>query len=293
MTRHDHTTPPKPPVPPVPTEDLGPRAPSDVLAVALDLAARGWPVFPCVPGAKRPLTRHGLHDATTDPDRIRTWWARTPSANLAVPTGPGTVDVLDIDRRPTGSGYPAFRVLAEAGLIGGATAVIATPSGGIHVYFPGTDQPSGRAPEHFVDFKAAGGYVLVPPSVVNGAPYHRLRRRPGPGRPLDWATARTLLTPPTATIRHAPGHRAARGASVASLADWVASLPEGRRNNGAFWAACRAAEEGHRDLRPIVAAAVRAGLSELEAHRTVTSAQRMIARTAQHTPATGTTRGRR
>ncbi|MBD4580751.1 DNA primase, partial [Xanthomonas citri pv. citri] len=36
-------------------------------AAARELAAAGVPVFPCVPGGKRPLTEHGFHDATTDP----------------------------------------------------------------------------------------------------------------------------------------------------------------------------------------------------------------------------------
>ena len=41
-------------------------------------AAEGVPVFPCVPGGKRPLTGHGFHDATTDTAQIRTWWQRWP-----------------------------------------------------------------------------------------------------------------------------------------------------------------------------------------------------------------------
>jgi hypothetical protein len=224
-------------------------------------------------------------DATTDPDQIRRWWRRTPTANLAIPTGPGSVDVLDVDRRPTGSGYPAFRTLAQAGLLDGYTRVVATPSGGMHVYFPGSTQPSARLPEQFIDFKAAGGYVLIPPSVVAGAAYTDLRRRPGSGHPIDWARARGLLAPPPTVRRplRPLTQRGPGGQGVESLAAWVAALPEGRRNNGTFWAACRAAEEGHTDLRPIIHAAVRAGLSEIEAHRTVTSALRLAGR--HHPPA--------
>jgi hypothetical protein len=40
-------------------------------------------VFPCEPGAKRPLTRNGHWDATTDPRIIERWWQRWSSAKLA------------------------------------------------------------------------------------------------------------------------------------------------------------------------------------------------------------------
>ena len=34
---------------------------------AARFAAAGVPVFPCVPGEKRPLVLRGFHDATADP----------------------------------------------------------------------------------------------------------------------------------------------------------------------------------------------------------------------------------
>ena len=52
---------------------------------ALDLAKR-LPVFPC-DNDKRPFTAHGFKDASTDPDVIRRWWTRWPSALIGVPTG--------------------------------------------------------------------------------------------------------------------------------------------------------------------------------------------------------------
>src|SRR5207344_517922 len=134
--------------------------------------------------------------------------------------------------------------------------------GGLHVYFTGTAQPSSRLPEQHLDFKASGGYVLVPPSVVGGRPYEVVRRHDGPHRPLDWTAVRQLLQPP----QPAPRRHPLDFPGIGPLAAWVAGLPEGRRNEGTFWAACRAAEQGVADLTPIIQAAVAAGLSELEAH---------------------------
>src|SRR5258708_1408216 len=65
------------------------------LNAALDLAARGLPVFPCGED-KRPLTLHGFKDATTKPDVVHGWWTRWPDALIGAPTGV-KFDVLDLD----------------------------------------------------------------------------------------------------------------------------------------------------------------------------------------------------
>lgn len=51
---------------------------------ALRFISEGVPVFPCVPGEKRPLVRHGFHEATTDVEVVAGWWKRWPSANIGV-----------------------------------------------------------------------------------------------------------------------------------------------------------------------------------------------------------------
>jgi hypothetical protein len=251
--------------------------PDHLLGAALQRAANGHPVFPCIPDTKRPLTRHGLLDASTDPGQIRAWWQRTPGANLGVPTGTASYDVLDIDVHATGSGYPALTRLIRAGLCDGYSHVIMTPSGGMHVYFPGTDQPSSRLPREHLDFKATGGYVLAPPSVVDGRPYELVRRTEGPHRPLSWAAVRDFLAPRTPRATPARDHAEV---NIERLANWVARLPEGQRNAGTFWATCRATENGLTDLQPIIDAAVSTGLSYREVLRTVTSAVRHTTRSA-------------
>ena len=253
-----------------------------VLGQALAYAA-SWPVFPvrpddpaCPGGAgcdcKAPLTAHGFKDAATDRARIRAWWQRWPRANVAIATGAPGPDVLDVDVKPDGSGFAAFNRLKLAGMLTGARALVRTPSGGLHAYFAGTGQPCGRLPRHYLDFKAADGYVLAPPSVVHGKPYELLDHRNADGR-LDWEAVRRLIDPPRLSPR--PGRSAGAGA----LAAWVASLAEGNRNAGLYWAACRVAEAGSPagDLEQLVEAAMQAGLSEGEARRTVASAVRRAA----------------
>ena len=56
---------------------------------AIDCANRGWPVFPCNPSTKQPLTAKGFKDASIDINRIVDWWTRHPDAMIGVPTGAG------------------------------------------------------------------------------------------------------------------------------------------------------------------------------------------------------------
>ena len=240
----------------------------------------GWPVFPCRPNdpdcpggdrceCKAPLTEHGFQDATTDAAQIRAWWARWPTANVAIATGAPGPDVFDVDVK-AGNGMPAFTRVKRAGLLAGAMALVQTPSGGLHVYFKGTDQPCrSLSATHHVETKRRGGYVLTPPSVVHGKPYVLLDRRDETGR-LDWEAVHRLLRPPRPPAPLPP--RNGNG-DVTQLAAWVAALTEGNRNAGLYWAAHRAIDAGT-DPAELVAAAVQAGLSETEAHRTIDSARR-------------------
>jgi len=243
------------------------------MSAPLAYAQTGWPVFPCLPGAKEPATRHGFQDATTEPQVIRRWWSRFPTANVAIATGEPAVDVLDVDVRPDADGYAALDQLKRAGLLAGAVALVGTPSGGLHVYFRGTDQPCKSLHRLGIalDFKARGGYVLAPPSVVAGRPYRLLDHRAGAGR-LDWAKVECLLVPPRP--RPAP-RQAGRAGDAAGLVAWLAGQREGNRNAALFWAACRAVDAGATDLSNLVDAAVSIGLGEQEARRTVASALRI------------------
>lgn len=258
-------------------------------AAASRFAAAGVPVFPCVPGAKIPLTPHGFLDATTDAGEVVSWWRRWPNANLGVPTGAASgVEVVDVDRKATGSGFAGFEDARQAGLLPSWLAEVRTPSGGMHAYYPtgaGGPQPSWQAARAHVDFRGAGGYVIVPPSMVEIADGVRGRyeflggAQPEP-RPVDAAALRDFLDPRTEPTlpRHAPG-----GVQDAvRLAGWVAGLDEGERNRGLFWAACRLAESGATPaatLAALGAAAERAGLPPQEVLVTVRSAYRTTSTT--------------
>ncbi len=72
---------------------------------------------------------------------------------------------------------------------------------------------------------------------------------------------------------------------MSHLAAWVAGLaPDGHnRNDGLFWAACRAAEAGDDTALAELAAAARStGLSDREIAATIRSARRTAGRAGEH-----------
>ncbi len=141
---------------------------SPVLGAALRYAELGYPVFPCAPGGKVPLTPRGFKDATRDPAQIAAWWEKHPEANIGIPTA-GLL-VVDVDGED--NAWPGDPDRVEELACG---PISLTPRGGRHHIFR---QPDGRtfrnttgkiAPK--VDTRADGGYIVVPPSVMDGKAY--------------------------------------------------------------------------------------------------------------------------
>ncbi|WP_226578830.1 phage/plasmid primase, P4 family [Acuticoccus sediminis] len=178
-----------------------------ILDAALALAKRGWPVFPCNPeadkvkGSKRPLTEHGLKDASTDAGTIRGWWGRWPEALIGLPTGPGLgAFVVDLDPREKSCSELWDELEALIGAPLGEPIVAVTQSGGWHLYYAWPDLGPGEKlgnrsgkrsglPAH-VDVRGEGGYVIAPPSVMLDG--RRYEWRSGPTRGLTAAPAELI-----------------------------------------------------------------------------------------------------
>jgi hypothetical protein len=147
---------------------------------ALEYVRRySWPVFPCVPRMKRPLTAHGFKDATTNEDQIREWWKQSPSANIAVPTGlVSGVIVMDADWDKTAGldGITTLLSLLRDNLLP-RTPWQWTPRGGIHLFFSAAGRSIRSCPaasyHKDIDLKAEGGYVLLAPSVLQSRAGYR------------------------------------------------------------------------------------------------------------------------
>lgn len=254
----------------------------DLATAARRYSSLGIPVFPCVPGGKQPLTSNGFHDASAAPDVVGNWWWRYPDANIGLPTGQVSgVVVVDIDIRGADSGYPGFERAQQAGYGDGWGWLVRTPSGGMHAYYlpSAAEQRSWSLPRAHVDFRGDGGYVVVPPSRIDGAAYEVIAIAQDQPGPVDARGLRQFLDPPRAAPR--VGGPPAWDARPDRLAAWVASQPEGGRNQGLFWAASRMVENGHRfdtALDVLGDAARRTGLPDREVETTIRSAFRTASR---------------
>ncbi|MFL0514488.1 bifunctional DNA primase/polymerase [Brevibacterium luteolum] len=262
-------------------ERMGPSWSLPDAAVAF--AEAGVPVFPCAPGGKQPITEHGFHDATRDPARVRAWWARFPAANIGMPTGAASgVVVVDVDVHGA-NGYDALRRARRAGLVKGWEALVRSPTGGLHLYYPaaaGIEQPSWQAGKAGIDFRGDRGYIIVPPSrrLLDGDTvlYQPTSFAPTDPAPLDAQRLRRFLAPPKPP-RPAPSGDAASAADARRLASWLGTQTTDR-NLKLFWAACRLAE-GRVPVADAVDALItveQPDFDQREITRTVHSAYRTI-----------------
>ncbi len=135
----------------------------------------GCPVFPCIANAKKPLTVGGFKAATREINQIREWSEKCPAANWAMPTGKMSgFCVLDVDLHEGKNGDETLSALERTHGKLPDTATVLTPSGGRHIWFRanGIAIPSGTDRLGIgLDIKCEGGYVVIPPSIINGREY--------------------------------------------------------------------------------------------------------------------------
>jgi hypothetical protein len=253
---------------------VGPAWPAPALAGAA-----------CDRPAKHPLVRHGVKEATTDPDRLGRWWHRWPQANIGLATGI-CFDALDIDGP---AGQAALRQLQGTAGLGLPGPLVATGGGGWHHWF----RPTGlgnRPPRDLahIDWRGRGGCVLAPPSRhISGGSYRWLVGLDQAPLPEVPAALRVRLDPdpppltrpadPTAPL--APGHPYGRTVLAAELAVLGRATP-GRRNhtlNRTAFKVYRYVASGVLDEEEVTlafATVARAiGLSAVETARTLASAR--------------------
>jgi hypothetical protein len=135
-----------------------------------------WSVFPT--RGKQPIPRsHGHRDATTRLDRLERWYTKHSEDNVAVATGMRSgVVVLDVDAGEGRVGVESLeQLIDEIGLLP-ETVTQRTPRGGLHYFFapPRDGQAVPCSASRLgkdLDIRGDGGYVLLPPSRVDGKPY--------------------------------------------------------------------------------------------------------------------------
>jgi Bifunctional DNA primase/polymerase, N-terminal/Family of unknown function (DUF5906) len=142
--------------------DFAPPDSNSPIDWAIAYAAAGMAVFP-VKADKKPLTDHGLKDATVDEAQIRAWWMRWPHADPAWAV-PAEILAVDLD---VGKGDGVKDFIEREGVAPDdiETPQSLTPRGGRHLLFRangGTYRNGVRINGSAIDLRTAGGYVVLP-----------------------------------------------------------------------------------------------------------------------------------
>jgi len=230
---------------------------SDLLEAALAYAARGWSVFPvhstvngkctcgnlaCDRPGKHPRTKHGLKEATTDPERITRWWATWPNANIGVCTGSisGFV-VLDVDGQEGQASLDAFQ--EKHGQLPDTVEV--QTGKGFHLYFshPGLhiSNSSGKVGKG-LDVRGDDGYIIAPPSHHQSGKQYQWVLASHPDDLDIAAMPAWLLSMVQPDNNGGPPNKTGKRKAALSLV--LNGVPKGERDEKIFRYACRLRAQG-------------------------------------------------
>lgn len=149
-----------------------------LLKHAVELAEKGFHVFPLVPNSKEPLIPDYPNAATQDQNILTDWWTKWPNANIGISTtrynGTGAIVAVDVDNKDGRSGSDTLLSLELKGFRAPKTFTQVTPTGGEHLlYFSEVPLKQGTAVlGEGLDIRSRGGYLVASGSVINGKKYY-------------------------------------------------------------------------------------------------------------------------
>jgi len=137
---------------------------------ALKWAEMGVPVFPLKNKSKKPATKNGFHDASTDVGQINKWF-KDESLNLGIATGSvSNLIVIDIDIKDDKNGLKSLEsYFGKEFLLPDKSLLFKTPSGGLHIPVKWNEDVDVGCGVNVlgidgVDLRANDGYVVAAPS---------------------------------------------------------------------------------------------------------------------------------
>ncbi len=175
-------------------------------------------LLPCTPGAKKPAIMDWPHEATSDSAKIRRWALQFPGCNWGAAMGAGVLAV-DIDAKNGHSGFETLRALEQEHERLPTTLTNLTPHNGEHRIFRVAGQIRNSVGKlgQGLDIRGDGGFILIPPSRIDGTSYRWRDSSAEIARAPEWLL--TLIAKPAV--------------------DRSSLVPEGKRNDTVFREACR------------------------------------------------------
>ena len=179
-------------------------------------AKKGWDVFPCLPGDKKPAVKWA-DVATKDNEQIVDWWKHQPNANIGIATGARSgLVVIDIDTAHDGEESAKGLALPE-------TVTAHTGGGGRHLLYahPGREiRNSASKLAKGIDVRGDGGYIVAPPSLHPSGNHYQWAKELAPSKhalaPMpEWMiTSLTTITPLEYPETPEPNAKAGSGGDV-------------------------------------------------------------------------------
>ncbi|MEO9166882.1 MAG: bifunctional DNA primase/polymerase [Aestuariivirga sp.] len=152
------------------------------LEAAVELAEKGFRVFPLLANSKIPKFKDWPAKATTDKQKVTSWWTAPVTGdhedwNIGVCCD----DLLVVDIDSKGSIAPEDALTGIEAKHGISPHLVRTPSGGYHIYMKllsgvkvaNTAKKLGQT----IDTRSWHGYVVAPGSTIDGVSYKWIVRR--------------------------------------------------------------------------------------------------------------------
>lgn len=147
---------------------------------ALALARAGFRIFPVARNSKTPLIEDWPDRATRDEATIVAWWGEFGDGINAGWTTGGGHFAVDLDVKGKHDGIANWLQLNEHHGAHDKTPTSLTPSGGRHLLFAcgiPLKNSSGKLAKG-IDTRGERGFILLPPSTIDGVPYRWATKLP-------------------------------------------------------------------------------------------------------------------
>lgn len=171
----------------------------------IELAVKGYQVFPLANNAKQPpKNHHGYLEATCDQETIFSWYQANPFRNLGLRLDTSNLLVVDIDlHSESNNGRQSLLTLKNHGMIlPNDTYIERSPNGGLHYFFSFAGKKVHKA-NVWPGIDLLTDFTVIAPSEINGKPYQPVGTRtltnlkPAPG----WITDKLKDTSETKAVK--------------------------------------------------------------------------------------------
>lgn len=212
------------------------------------LADNGIKVYPLSPGSKVPVAgSHGEHDATNNPDTIKSWFNYNPNFNLAINLKASHLAVIDLDNHGGSTNgvqnYSKYiRNHGETYVDTLRTYTEITPRNGLHIFYKLNHDFGNKDIQLMPGVELLTGKTVIAPSFINefnkgyraeyqgfqSLSYDKVQPLPEWIADLAKEAQKQTVKPAAVYENYQPGQKRWTGRL---LDDLVHGAPKGERNN--------------------------------------------------------------